>query len=176
MTRICEEYAAALFALAAEENAKREVADSVTVLRTLTAEYPDYVDLLATPTVPLDERCRVIDEALSGRLHEYAVSFVKLLCERGRIRELPECIDEYLKLYEASDGIASAEVTSAVELSDAQKNALREKLEARLSRRVELKCEVDASLLGGIVVRVDGKVMDGSLKRRLSDVGGIIGG
>ncbi len=176
MTQICEEYAAALFALAAEEGVKGEIADSVKTLRALIAENPQYIDLLATPSIPLTERCAVIEEAFGGSLHEYAVSFVKLLCERGHIRELSDCLDEFLKLYEASDGVATAEVISAVPLSDGQKKALCEKLEGRLLRRVELRCTVDDSLLGGLIVSVDGKVMDGSIKRRLADVGEVIGG
>lgn len=176
MTRICEEYSAALFTLAAEEGVKGEIADSVKTLRSVIAEYPEYIDLLATPSIPHDERCAVIDEAFGGRLHEYAVSFVKLLSERGHIRELSDCLSEFLKLYEASDGIAVAEVTSAVPLSEAQKNALCEKLQNKLSRRVELRCRVDEGVLGGLIITVDGKVMDGSVKRRLADVGGVIGG
>ena len=176
MTQIYEEYAAALFTLAAEENVKREIADSVKILKSVIGEYPMYADLLAAPNIPFDERCRVIDEAFGGRLHEYAVSFVKLLCERGHIRELDECLDEYLKLYEASDGACTAEVVSAVPLTETQRGELTEKLQKMLSRPVELNCKVDESILGGMIVSVDGMVMDGSLRRRLADAHDIIGG
>lgn len=176
MTRISEEYAAALFTLAAQENVKHEVADSIKAVRDTVREYPEYIDLLATPSIPLEERLAVIDKALGEYLHEYAVSFVKLLCERGHIRELCECIEEFLKLYEASDGIATAYVTSAVALGEAERESLRAKLEAKLARRVELICDVDESILGGVIVKVDGSIMDGSLRARLAEVGGIIGG
>ena len=176
MTRVSEEYAAALFTLAAEENLKHEVADSLKTVKTLALENPEYIDLLATPSIPFDERAEVIDKAFGLALHEYAVSFVKLLCERGHIRSLVECIDEYLKFYEASDGIASASVTSAVPLTEAELEALRVKLEAKLSRRVELVCSVDAALLGGVVIKVDGSIMDGSLRTKLAELTGVIGG
>lgn len=175
MTRVSEEYAAALFTLAAEENVKREVADSLKTIKALAGEYPEYIDLLASPSIPLDERCEVIDKAFGEAMHEYAVSFVKLICERGHIRELCECIDEYLKLYEAADGIATANITSAVTLTDAEKETLKRKLEAKLSRRVELVCSVDESILGGVVIRVDGNIMDGSLKTKLADLKEAIG-
>ncbi len=174
MTRVSEEYAAALFTLAAEENVKREVADSLKTIKSLAGEYPEYIDLLASPNIPLDERCEVIDKAFGEAMHEYAVSFVKLICERGHIRELCECIDEYLKLYEAADGITTANVTSAITLTDAEKEALKSKLEAKLSRRVELVCSVDESILGGVVIRVDGNIMDGSLKTKLAELKGAI--
>lgn len=175
MTRVSEEYAAALFTLAAEENVKHEVAESLKTVKALIVEYPEYIDLLASPNIPLDERRDVIDKAFGVSLHEYAVSFVKLICERGHIRELCECIDEYLMLYEASDGIATANITSAVELTDSEKESIRGKLEAKLARRVELVCSVDESILGGVVIRVDGSIMDGSLKTKLAEIGEAIG-
>ena len=175
MTRVSEEYAAALFTLAAEENVKGEVADSLKTVKTLVLEYPDYIDLLASVNIPFDERCEVVDKAFGETLHEYAVSFIKLICERGHIRDLTECIDEYLKLYEAADGIATANITSAVTLTDEEKETLRKKLEAKLLRRVELVCSVDESILGGVVIRVDGNIMDGSLRTKLRELGGVIG-
>ncbi len=176
MTSIAEEYAAALFTLAAEENVKREVAESLEAVRDLCAENVEYLDLLCAPSIPLDERLSLIEAAFGEQLHEYAVSFVKLVCERGHIRELDACIHEYLKLYEASDGIATAYVTSATELDENERAALTAKLEKRLSRKVELVCDVDASILGGVIVKVDGAIMDGSLKTKLAEVGEIIAG
>lgn len=175
MTSIAEEYAAALFTLAAEENKKGEVAESLKAIGELIAENAEYLDVLQAPSVPLDERLDLIEKAFGEQMHEYAVSFVKLICAHGHIRELWDCIDEFLKLYEASDGIVTAYVTSATELDEDEKTALREKLEKKLLRRVELVCEVDASILGGVIVKADGAIMDGSLKTRLAEVGEIIG-
>ncbi len=175
MTQIAEEYSQALFALAAEQNVKREVADSVKALRDIMSENIEYTDLLASPNIPMCERCELIDKAFGEFLHEYAVSFLKLLCERGHIRDFSECAEEFLKLYEASDGIVTAHVTSAAPFSDAQLDALREKLQKKLSRKVELVCDVDTSILGGFIVRADGNIMDASLKAKLAKIGDSIG-
>ena len=175
MKRVSEEYAAALFTLATEENVKPEVADSLKMVKALVLEYSDYIDLLASVNIPFDERCEIIDKTFDQALHEFAVSFIKLICERGHIRDLTDCIDEYLKLYEASDGIATANITSAVTLNDEEKERLQKKLEVKLSRRVELVCSVDESILGGVVIHVDGNIMDGSLRTKLAEIGGVIG-
>ncbi len=176
MTTIASEYAAALFELAAEENVKNDVADSLKAVKESILREPSYVDLLATPGISTEEREGIIDEAYGKYIHEYAVSFVKLLCVRGHIRVLLECVDEFLRLYEESDGMICADVISAVPLSENEKSKLQKKLEAKLSRRVELVCSVDKSILGGVIVRADGKVMDGSLRTRLADMGSLIGG
>ena len=170
MTRVSEEYASALFTLAFEEGVKAEVAESLEAVKGILSEYPVYTDLLAAPSIPFDEREKILDEAFEGRIHDYALSFVKLICQKGHIRELDECIDEYLRMYDAADGVANAEVISTVELSEAEKTALCEKLEKKLSRRVEIRCCVDESLLGGVIIKVEGNVMDGSLRTKLRDV------
>lgn len=169
MTRVCEEYAAALYALAAEENCKAETAEAVKTIRSLLADAPDYVELLAAPTIPADERCAVIDEAL-GSLQEYTVSFVKLMCRRGHARDIAETLDEFLSLYEHADGVVTAQVVSAAPLTAEQVETLQKKLETKLSRRVTLSLSVDESLLGGMIVTVDGSVMDGSLRTKLAQV------
>ena len=169
MTRVCEEYAAALFALAAEEGVKREVAEALGTIRTLIDENPDYTELLAAPNIPFDERSALIDAAL-GSLQEYAVNFVKLMTKNGHVRELADCIGVYLKLWEHADGIITAEVVSAAPLTEAQQDALRAGLEAKLSRRVTLSLSVDPSLLGGMIISVDGSVMDGSLRTKLAQM------
>ena len=66
--------------------------------------------------------------------------------------------------------MSTAQVTSAVPLTESEKQQLAEKLSARFGRTVTLECAVDESLLGGMVVRVDGKVLDGSLRGRLHAV------
>ena len=80
------EYAEALFSLAAEENSVAEYLDALLTVKELVAENPDYIELLASPAIPMSERLAAIDEAFDGRMPEYVVSFIRLLCENGRIR------------------------------------------------------------------------------------------
>ncbi len=166
MTRVSEEYAIALFSLASEENVRQEVAESCEMICGLLEANPDYVELLAAPNIPFEERSALIDAAF-GSLMEYAVSFVKLLCENGHARDISDCLKEYLKLYEHADGIVTAEVVSAAPLDAEAREALRLKLEKQLSRRVELMLSVDESLIGGMIITADGSVMDGSLRTKL---------
>ncbi|MBQ8509556.1 MAG: ATP synthase F1 subunit delta [Clostridia bacterium] len=174
MNGVASEYAAALWALASEENLADTLSGDLGTLRAVLLENPAYVDFLATPSIPASERCEAAEKALGGGLHEYVVSFVKLLCERGHIREVFGCIDEYERLKAFADGISTALVKSAVPLSDGEKESLQASLEKKLGHRVRLDCVVDESLLGGVIVRVDGKVMDGSLRHKLSNIKEVI--
>ena len=172
MNDVSKEYSQALFALAVEEEREGEYADSLGELRGILVENPRYIELLASPCVPLSERKSIIDETFRGgdEVTKNLASFLKIIVEKGRIGEILDIIDEAMAMLKSAEGISTAFVTSAVELNDDEKSSLREKLEKKLGHRVELVCGVDESLIGGVVVNVDGNVIDGSIKRKLSDI------
>ena len=99
---------------------------------------------------------------------------MKLLCEKGRIRSLAGCTEEYKKLLDIQNSISTAYVKSAVELTEEEKEKLKDKLEVQSGHAVILECSVDESLMGGLVVEIDGKVIDASLKSRLYEVKDVI--
>jgi F-type H+-transporting ATPase subunit delta len=96
------------------------------------------------------------------------------LCEKGHINELCETINEFYELYKEANRIISAEVISAAELSDEQKQRLEEKLEKLYKCKVQITYSLDKSLLGGVTVKVAGKVLDQSLKHRLKSIKEVI--
>ena len=174
MTELSKDYAEALFALAAEQNLEKTYLEALETVGEAFADNPDYLDLLAAPSVPHGERTGLIAQAFGDSLPEQVLSFVQLLTVHGRIRSLPTCIEEFRRLYQAAVAMSTAYVTSAVALTDDQKARLGEKLAAKFGRRIELICDVDQHLLGGITVRLDGMVLDGSLRRRLQVVKDVI--
>jgi len=109
-------------------------------------------------------------------LPEYVLSFVQLLCEHGYIKSFFECEKEFDALYMEARRTATAKVTSATPLTDDQKARLVEKIKALCGREVLPVYEIDESILGGVIVETDGKVIDGSLKRRLHEVKDVIDG
>lgn len=170
MSQVIKEYAVALFDLATETDSVQGIGEALDTVQSVFEENPEYKDFLSSPNIPKSERINAIEQAFSGNVPEYVVSFLSLLCDRGRIRSLEECISEYKQLCDAANKISVADVASAVELSDAQKAALVRKLEKICGNTVILNCTTDKSLLGGMVVSVDGKVIDGSIKHRLHEL------
>ena len=88
----------------------------------------------------------------------------------GRARDLPAIIDELVKLSAAEGNKELAEVRSAVELTDDQKQRLVAALEAKTGKKVELKVIIDPTVLGGLVAQVGDTVIDGSIKTRLQQL------
>ncbi len=174
MTELSKDYAEALFALAAEQGLEKPYLEALESVNDLFADNPDYVELLAAPAVPGGERAGLIEQAFGGTLPEQVLSFVQLLTAHGRIRSLPACVEEFRRLYQAAVAMSTAYVTSAVALTEEQQDRLREKLAHKFGRHIRLVCDVDQSLLGGITVRLDGVVLDGSLRHRLQAVKDVI--
>lgn len=175
MTQTIKEYAEALYSLACQEGIKDEISKSVKETDKLFADNPDYIQLLASPAVPVGERIKLIDDAFKDQVHEYMLSFLKLLCEKGHIGDFGECAEEFNKLVDFSNRVLTAKVTSAVPLGEEEEQALIKKLEKMTGNTVVLDVETDAGILGGIIVEIDGKVIDGSLQNRLNLVKDVIG-
>lgn len=159
--------------LAAEDKMTEEYSAALDTMDALLNENPLYIDMLLSPAIPLSERLSAIDEAF-GTMPENVLSFIKLLCEKGHISLLPQCIKEFRKLAAAFLNTATAEVYSAVPLTDSQIDALCEKLKSISGKSVVANCTVDESLIGGVKIEFEGKIYDGSIKNRLHDIKDVI--
>ncbi len=170
MTDIAKEYGAALFILACEENAKQEYFEAIEKVRAIMDAEPEYELLLSSPGIPLRERLSVISRVFEDTVPPHVLSYMQLLCEKGRMACLLSSFDEYEALLLNSQRIATAKVTSATELSEKQKQRLKEKLEKTCACQVNTEYFIDESLLGGLIVEIDGKIMDKSLRRELREL------
>lgn len=170
------EYATALFTLTAEENSTETYVDHMKAIREILRENEEYVEFLSSPAVSLEERAASIDEAFGSFFPEYALSFLKVLCENGRMKSVYGCIDEFISLAMSVSDRTTAVVYSAVELSDEQKNAVISKLEKITKKQIEAQYITDESLIGGMKIEVDGKTFDGSVRHRLGEVKEVIMG
>lgn len=176
MTNTSIEYAQALFALANEEGKVKEITASLDAVSEIFKENPEYLDFLSSPNIDKSERIKAIEDAFSGKIDEYVLYFLSLFCEKGHIRQYEECVAEYKNLCDIANKISVAEVVSAVELTENEKSALKKKLESVCGNFVTLNCSVDKELIGGVIVKVDGKVMDGSVRHKLRELKGAMYG
>ncbi len=139
MTETARMYGGSLYDLAAEEGLDERILgelDGVTALLNGDAEY---LHLLSIPSIPKKERCALLDEAFRGQVHLYVLNFMKLLCEKGALRELPGCARAYRLRYNEAHGILEATAVSAVPLTAEQTRRLHEKLEKVTGRHIDLK-------------------------------------
>ncbi len=171
---ISNEYAEALFELALEEKATDAYYKELKSISAIFEGDMEYIEFLSSPSIPTEEKLGAISVAFEGKVNDNVVSFLKLLCERGRAELFFACLDDFERLYNESKRVMLVTVTSATELSDSEKEKLIVALEKKHSLKVELKCIIDKSILGGIIVETESSVLDGSLKRKLRDVKDVI--
>ena len=168
MTEIARMYGGSLYDLAAEEGLETRILDELGEAAALIRNDPEYLRLLSTPSIPKKERCALLDEAFRGQVHLYVLNFLKILCENGTLRELPGCARAYRVRYNQAHGILEAVAVTAVPMTADQTARLHEKLEAVTGKTIDLKTKVDASVLGGIRMDIEGTELDGTVKNRLA--------
>ena len=168
MTETAKMYGGSLYDLAAEEGLEPRILRELDEVTGLLKANPDYLRLLSTPSIPKKERCGLLDEALRGQVHLYVLNFLKILCEKGTLRELPGCARAYRIRYNEAHGILEATATSAIPLTVQQTEALHDKLETLTGKTVDLQTKVDAKVLGGIRLDIEGTELDGTVQNRLA--------
>lgn len=170
MTRIGSVYGEALYALAQEEALTERILGELTVLEQVFRENPDFIRLLSSRSLPMQERCAILDSCFRGRVQPYVLNFLKILTEKGYIKHFRHCCAAYEDHYNADNGILPVTAVTAVALTSEQ----AEKLTATLSRttgmQVKLRSKVDPTVLGGVRLDYGGKRLDDTLAHRLEAI------
>jgi F-type H+-transporting ATPase subunit delta len=124
------------------------------------------MDVLANPALPLDERLEAANRVLAD-LSQSVRNVIFLLVRRHRIEQLPRVVAEFIRLDDRRQGIVHATATSAAPLTDLEVRALTARLEQMTGGTIALETDVDTALLGGLIVRVGDRLIDGSVRGRL---------
>jgi len=128
-------------------------------------------NVLASPAVPKEEKHGVI-EKIGTRLGATKIirNFLFVVADHHRTHMLPEILETFQEVIRQRQGIAEAEISSAVELSAAQKKRFAQILERITGKKVEAKFSLDPALLGGAVIRVGDTIYDGSVRNSLNEM------
>lgn len=174
MTNLSKEYALALFMLAKEEDKEREYLEALDMISEMFIQNPKYKDFLASPRIKNHERSAAVKEAFGEYLPANVLNFLRLLGDEGQMDDFDECTAEYKLLMLQDSKLSEARVTSVVELNEEEKARLHEKLENMSGNPVTMEYAIDETLLGGMIVEIDGKIIDGSLRSRLKEMKEVI--
>ncbi len=165
-------YASALFSLARDARQTDEVAAALASFDRLIAESPDLQRLVRSPVFSAQDQLKALSAILErAGVSGLAANFIKLVAVKRRLFAVRDMIAEYGKLNDAFRGVTRAEVTSAAPLTDANVAALKDSLRAVSGgKQVELTAKVDPSIIGGLVVKLGSRMVDGSLKTKLNAI------
>jgi F-type H+-transporting ATPase subunit delta len=165
-------YALALFSLAQDSHETGPVAAALKIFDGLVAESADLQRLVRSPVFSAREQIKALEAILAAAgISGPAANFIKLVAAKRRLFAIRDMIADYQKLYDAERGVTRAEVTAAAPLADQHVSALKEALKAATrGKEVDVAVKVDPAIIGGLVVKLGSRMVDGSLKTKLNAI------
>lgn len=165
---LAERYAAALFDLADERRTLDEVASDLRQMRAMLAASVDLSRLVRSPILTRGEQGKAISVlATQAGFSPLVRDFLAVVAKNRRLFAVSAMIEAYLAKLAERRGEVTAEVTAARPLSDTQLALLNEQLRRSVGRRVSVDARVDSGLIGGMIVKVGSRMVDGSLRSKL---------
>jgi len=167
---VASAYARTLFELASLTDSVDATDVSLSAIVSTVRGELELREALTDTSVPVEAKRAVLREIFGESVTPEALAVSTLLVERGLAPLLGDVSRIYGEIAEAERGIVAAEITTAVPLDDALRASLTAKLAASLGRPVSLRENVDASIVGGVVIKVAGRVLDGSVASQLDSM------
>ena len=162
-------YAEALYESAAEADAIEAVAADVAAFAEAVESSDELRAVLENPEIETPAKKRVVGE-LTADAHPLVANFLQVLIDRGRIAELPEIAKAFAERVSAAEGRLEVEAVTAVPLPDDLRRRIVETIEKKTGKSVDLTETVDPEIVGGLVLRIGGVVVDGSVQHRIDEL------
>jgi len=169
ITTIARPYAEAVARLAKDGSSWQAWSDMLAIAAQVTAD-PQIAELAGNPVVPAERVAELIVSVCADKLNAEGVNFVKLLAENKRYNALAEIASLFEEIKAEQEGVLDARITTAYPLSDAQMAGLVAKLESKFGHKIDASQQLDAELIGGVVIQVGDEVMDASVRGKLADM------
>lgn len=159
-------YAEAIFSIAESNKKVKEVYKALNEVMEIYLFNDNLKNILDNPLVDLDEKKKVMNKILEKNDINIK-NIIFYILEKGRIQEIKEIVTQYLKIYYFKNKIIEVEAVFSHEISEKQKEKLIKNLEKRLKKKVNLKILIDESIIGGGMLKIGDKIIDGTVKNQL---------
>ncbi|MEG6585116.1 ATP synthase F1 subunit delta [Dendrosporobacter sp. 1207_IL3150] len=167
-SQLAQKYAQAVYELASDKDMLIEAKAQLNMVLATIEEHSDLEIFLYHPRVQIEAKKETITSLFAQDLAEFVHKFLLLLVDKRREVLLPAIVREYTKLANAARNIIEAEVTVAMPLSEGEQSALIQKLSTVTGKNVTIQTKVDKRILGGVIVKIGDKLIDGSVARQLN--------
>lgn len=159
-------YAEAIFSIAESNKKVKEVYKSLNEVMEIYLFNENLKNILDNPLVELDEKKKVMNKIIEKESTNIK-NIIFYILEKGRIQDIKEIVAQYLKIYYSKNKIIEVEAIFSQEISERQKEKLIQNLEKRLKKKVNLKILRDESIIGGGMLKIGDKIIDGTIKNQL---------
>ena len=166
---ISERYGSALYDLASEKKCIDSILNDFEVAEKVLKESSELRQVIRSPLVNSDEKLNILLKIFSqSNLHDLTTTFLKVLSDNKRISNLISIILQFKKINSEKRGDITADITSADELSEDEKNNITNQLKNSLGQNLSLNFDVDKDIIGGLIVRVGSKMIDTSILNKIN--------
>jgi F-type H+-transporting ATPase subunit delta len=171
-SEVVEPYAEALMSIAKDNNITEKIGEDVTGILQILSESADFRSLLENPVIKAEDKKSILQRVLGEQVHPYTLKILMLLVDRRRIVFIEQLCLQYRALLRAMNQTVLAEVTSAIPLTDAQKQSVQDRVKSMTqAREVELETKINPDIIGGVIIKVGSQVLDASLRGQLRRLG-----
>lgn len=164
---LANKYARAIFELAVEEDQLQEVTNNMKFINETIKSQHDLSDFMYHPHVKVEAKKEIFSQIFKTEIGDLANKFMSLLLDKKREMLLPQIVSEYEILANEAQNIVKAEIIVAGELSAEQRTALINKLSNVTGKKVVVEFKIETGILGGVIVKIGDKLIDGSVVRQL---------
>lgn len=168
---VAKAYGEALFELAMEKQNPEEFLEEAQGILQILEENPEFDKLMKHPKISKPEKEEVVETVFAERVSREMTGFLKLIVHKERYHEVKNIIRYFAERLREERGIGVAYVTTAVDLSDDRKEAVKRKLLETTSYKVmEVHYKVDPAIIGGMIIRIKDRVVDSSVRTKLEEM------
>jgi F-type H+-transporting ATPase subunit delta len=165
-------YADALMSLAQSQNLTDEFGSNCADILGMLDGSPELTQILSNPIVKIADKKAILGKIVGETIHPFMVNFLMILVERRRIVNLTEICQQYQAALRKLKGIVLAEVTSAVALTEAQTQSVRDRVQGLTNASsVEIAAKIDPAIIGGVIIKFGSQVIDSSLRAEIRRLG-----
>jgi len=166
---IAKRYASAIYDIAESSDKIGEIREALNILAENYNEDEEFKVFLLDPSIKYDEKVKYLHKSFDF-ISEDAFKIINYLVKKGRVSLAEKIRDSYLKIYYEKNNKILVNATFTKELSDNQREALMKKLEEKYKKKIVLNLSVDEELIGGGIIKIGNKVIDGSIKSQIENI------
>ena len=167
-SQVGRRYSKAIFDIAEEKNQVKEIYELLNSAMVLYRTDKEFKNFIRNPLISNEEKKLVLNE-IFGKDNSDNLNILLYILDKGRINCIKYIVAEYLKIYYRKNRILDVRATFTKELTEEQKKKLIDKLSQKTGKEINLEIKIDKNILGGGVIRIGDKIIDGSIRRELDN-------
>lgn len=167
---VSKTYAKALFELAVEGQVVDQILAEYEFVKDSFDNFPEFLEIIKSPKISVEEKKSILADTFGGKISETLLNFFKILVDKKRSVVIRDVYDDYNILVDEHKGLVVARVESVVPLDASEIEVLETKLNKVTGKTVTVDNVINPDIMGGLVVKVGDKVVDGSVRRKLDNL------